>query len=90
MPLHPRRLPSAGLGLLALTLLTAGCGDTATPPAAAAQGVVPVVAVENFWGDITRQIGGSHVRVTSILSDPSADPHTYDRDPSVVLGCRVC
>ena len=81
MPLHPRRLPSAALGLVALSLLIAGCGDTATAPAATAHGVVLVVAVENFWGDITRQIGGSHVRVTSILTDPSADPHTYDADP---------
>jgi zinc/manganese transport system substrate-binding protein len=40
-----------------------------------------VVAAENVWGDITRQIGGSHVSVTSIISDPNADPHTYETDP---------
>jgi zinc/manganese transport system substrate-binding protein len=40
-----------------------------------------VVAAENVWGDITSQIGGSHVSVTSIISDPNADPHTYEIDP---------
>jgi zinc/manganese transport system substrate-binding protein len=38
---------------------------------------VRVVAAENFWGNIAAEIGGRHVRVTSIISDPSADPHLY-------------
>ena len=37
-----------------------------------------VVAAENVYGDIARQIGGAHVSVTSILSDPNADPHLYE------------
>ncbi len=41
---------------------------------------VRVVAAENFWGDVTRQIGGDHVQVTSIITDPSADPHLYESD----------
>jgi zinc/manganese transport system substrate-binding protein len=40
-----------------------------------------VVAAENMWGDIASQIGGSHVAVTSIISDPNADPHQYETDP---------
>jgi zinc/manganese transport system substrate-binding protein len=36
--------------------------------------VVRVVAGENFWGNIAAQIGGRHVRVTSILTSPTADP----------------
>ena len=44
-------------------------------------GAFVVVAAENFWGDIASQIGGSHVTVTSIISDPNADPHTYETDP---------
>jgi zinc/manganese transport system substrate-binding protein len=43
-------------------------------------GVVNVVAGENFWGDIVRQLGGAHVHVTSIISDPNADPHEYESD----------
>lgn len=56
---------------------------TAAPTSSPAGGatVVPVVAAENFWGDITRQIGGAHAHVLSIISDPNADPHTYETDP---------
>lgn len=63
-----------------LSLGVAGCGATST--AAVKDGVVQVVAIENPWGDITRQIGGAHVHVTSILTDPNADPHVYESDPS--------
>ncbi|HVU60946.1 MAG TPA: zinc ABC transporter substrate-binding protein [Mycobacteriales bacterium] len=44
-------------------------------------GRVDVVAAENFWGNIAQQIGGSHVQVTSIISDPNTDPHVYQSDP---------
>lgn len=39
------------------------------------------MAAENFWGDITSRIGGSHVEVISIITDPNADPHSYETDP---------
>ncbi len=39
---------------------------------------VKVVAAENFYGDIAKQLGGEHVSVTSILSDPNVDPHEYE------------
>ena len=38
---------------------------------------VTAVAVENFYGDILKQLGGQCVTVTSVLADPSADPHEY-------------
>jgi len=47
-------------------------------PAAARGSTLQVVAAENVYGDIVSQIGGSHVSVTSILSDPNADPHVYE------------
>ena len=39
---------------------------------------IQVVAAENFYGDIIKQLGGSKVNVVSILSDPNADPHQYE------------
>lgn len=39
---------------------------------------IKVVAAENFYGDVVKQLGGDHVSVTSILSDPNADPHEYE------------
>jgi zinc/manganese transport system substrate-binding protein len=41
-------------------------------------GVLQVVAAENFWGSLVSQIGGTHVQVLSIVSDPNADPHEYE------------
>ena len=40
--------------------------------------VVKVVAAENFYGDVVKQLGGKLVEVTSILSDPNVDPHEYE------------
>lgn len=39
---------------------------------------IRVVAAENFYGDIAKQLGGDKVDVTSILSDPNVDPHEYE------------
>ena len=32
---------------------------------------------ENFWGSIASQLGGGKVQVTSIITNPAADPHSY-------------
>ena len=40
--------------------------------------VVKVVAAENFYGDVAKQLGGKLVEVISILSDPNVDPHEYE------------
>ena len=37
-----------------------------------------MVAGENFWGSLITQLGGTHVSVTSIVTDPNADPHEYE------------
>jgi zinc/manganese transport system substrate-binding protein len=60
-------------------LAAAGCGRSGPPPVRAA-GAGPrfvVVAAENFWGSLAAQLAGDRARVTSILVDPGADPHTY-------------
>jgi zinc/manganese transport system substrate-binding protein len=44
--------------------------------------VIQVVAAENFWGSLIFQLGGAHVNVTSIVSDPNTDPHEYEANPS--------
>jgi zinc/manganese transport system substrate-binding protein len=68
-------------GPVALTILATGCG--AHPPAAPEQpGVITVVAAENFWGSLVSQLGGSHVRVLSIVTNPNTDPHDYESSAS--------
>ena len=71
-----RRLLAAALVAIAAFTGCSSAGGTAT-----GRGTLRVVAAENFWGNIAAQIGGSHVRVTSIITDPSADPHLYESDP---------
>jgi zinc/manganese transport system substrate-binding protein len=48
-----------------------------------AAGSIPIVAAENFYGDVAKAIGGGHVSVTSILSNPDEDPHLFEANPSV-------
>ena len=43
---------------------------------------VVVVAAENFYGDIAAQVGGAHVQVTSVLSNPHDDPHLFVATPA--------
>ncbi len=47
-------------------------------PAASNNDVLQIVAAENFWGSLASQLGGTHVNVVSIVSDPNADPHEYE------------
>jgi zinc/manganese transport system substrate-binding protein len=61
--------------ILAAVVAVAGCngsGDGRT-----ATGELKVVAAENFWGNLAQQIGGSHVAVTSLITNPAADPHEF-------------
>jgi zinc/manganese transport system substrate-binding protein len=52
------------------------------PYAAAAQDKVSVVAAENVYGDVAQQIGGEHIAVTSLISNPSQDPHLFEAAPA--------
>lgn len=57
---------------------------TSGPAAQAAGGKVAVVAAENFYGDVARQIGGDRVAVTSIMNNPDQDPHLFETTPTTV------
>ena len=69
-----RSLPFLAALLVAVPLLTG--------TAARAEDKLTIVAAENFYGDLARQIGGSNVTVTSILSNPDDDPHLFETSPS--------
>jgi zinc/manganese transport system substrate-binding protein len=82
-PAQPRRgtWAFAVAGLTVLTLGASACTNNVTGDASAGPGgsrVIGVVAAENFWGSLVSQLGGSHVQVLSIVSDPNADPHDYE------------
>lgn len=65
--------------LVALGLAACGSG------APGSGGAIRVVAAENFYGDLTQQIGGDRVQVISILSDPNIDPHEYESNTQDAL-----
>jgi zinc/manganese transport system substrate-binding protein len=54
----------------------AGCAGG--PSQTVTNGVINVVAAESFWGSIAAQLGGTHAKVVSIVSDPAVDPHEYE------------
>jgi zinc/manganese transport system substrate-binding protein len=67
-------------GLAMLTIFVAGvwgCGSVSAAPS----GMIVAVAGENFYGDLVARIGGDRVAVTSLISDPAVDPHTYESSP---------
>src|SRR5438046_5593579 len=62
------------------------CGGTPTGNGSTSNSqVIQVVAAENFYGDIVKQLGGSHVAVTSILSNPNVDPHEYESNVQTAI-----
>jgi zinc/manganese transport system substrate-binding protein len=65
------------LGLTLVPVLAQG------DPALAADRIA-VVAAENFYGDIARQIGGERVTVISIMNNPDQDPHLFETTPAIV------
>ncbi|WP_322084362.1 metal ABC transporter solute-binding protein [Burkholderia sp. BCC1972] len=62
-------------------LATAVAALSFAAPVVAQAATVNVVAAENFYGDVASQIGGRHVAVTSILSNPDQDPHLFEASP---------
>ena len=64
--------------LASAALLLSACGGSSS-------GKLDVVAAENVYGNIAEQIGGPHVEVTSILTNPNADPHLFEPGTSTGL-----
>jgi zinc/manganese transport system substrate-binding protein len=72
------------VGLVAAWTLV-GCGQSAASSAAGGSSTVEVVASTNVWGAIVGAVGGSKVHVTSVITDPSADPHSYEANARTQL-----
>ncbi|TCC49596.1 ABC transporter substrate-binding protein [Kribbella pittospori] len=71
-------------------LLVTACGSSSGDEAAAGTASTPkagiqVVASTNVYGDIVKQIAGDKVEVTSIISDPDQDPHSYEANTQTQL-----
>jgi zinc/manganese transport system substrate-binding protein len=67
-----------------LACLVVGCKkhETSRPDAAK----VSIVAAENFYGGVARQVAGTTADVTSILNNPNQDPHEFTTDAATARG----
>ncbi len=45
--------------------------------------MINAIGAENEYANVLSQIGGKYVHVSSILSNPNTDPHTFEASPSV-------
>lgn len=85
------RILAAGITLCTV-LGTASCfgassePDQPTAPDTPKEQTTPinVVASVNQWGALAEQIGGVHVKVTSILSSTTEDAHTFEPKTTAV------
>jgi zinc/manganese transport system substrate-binding protein len=66
-------LAVAGVAAIALT----GC-STDSGSGSGSDKVINIVASTNVYGGLVKTIGGDKVDVTSILTDPSQDPHSFE------------
>jgi zinc/manganese transport system substrate-binding protein len=70
----------------------ASCDESDPSGSAATNGRLRVVAAENFWGSIAAQLGGDRTQVSSIIVNPSTDPHSYEpsaKDARTIAGAEV-
>ncbi|ROP65234.1 zinc/manganese transport system substrate-binding protein [Curtobacterium sp. PhB130] len=71
----------AGAAALALS----GCATSSASTNDDSDGTIKVVASTNVYGSLVETIGGDHVDVTSILDDPSQDPHSFESSATTQL-----
>lgn len=92
-----RRSALAVMAALLAGAAPAGCGRSGVPVGSGGLGAGPggrllVAAAENFWGSIATQLGGEQVSVTSIITNPNVDPHSYEpdaQDARTLAGAQV-
>lgn len=69
--------------LVVSSLALSGCGSADDSAGAASDdGRLTVVASTDVWGSVVSAVAGDGVEVTSLIDDPSADPHSYESTPA--------
>ncbi|KTR11685.1 metal ABC transporter solute-binding protein, Zn/Mn family [Curtobacterium luteum] len=71
----------AGAAALALS----GCATSSASSNGSPDGTIRVVASTNVYGSLVEAVGGDDVSVTSILDDPSQDPHSFESSAKTQL-----
>jgi zinc/manganese transport system substrate-binding protein len=68
---------SAVFGATLLALTVAACGGDESQPHG-----LTVVASTDVWGSVARAVAGDYVKVDSILTSSTDDPHSYEATPA--------
>lgn len=71
------RAAFAAAAVAAATTLAA-CGTATTGPD---DDTLRVVASTNVWGSVAQAVAGDRLEVESLITEPSADPHSYEASP---------
>jgi zinc/manganese transport system substrate-binding protein len=81
---EPKRIRCV-VGVLAATAVAGATMVVGGAQAATAStpSIIKAVGAENEYANVISQIGGKHVQVSAILSNPNTDPHTFESSPSV-------
>jgi len=69
------------IGLCLIAALATNCGKKRPQNSAR----LIIVAAENFYGGVARQIAGNSADVTSILSNPNQDPHEFTTEAATAM-----
>ena len=64
-------------------IVVAACSTGSATPSAAAGAPIDVVTTTTVFADMVRNVGGSHVRVTSLVPT-GGDVHTFEPKPGDV------
>src|SRR5579864_6432047 len=69
---------------LAVALLASACSSSPAPDSpASGGGTIAAVGAENEYANVIAQVGGKYVQVSSIMSNPATDPHTFEASASI-------
>ncbi|MBC7295597.1 MAG: zinc ABC transporter substrate-binding protein [Dietzia sp.] len=80
-PLPARAAAIAAAALLGGAVLTACGSEDGSGEGATATGPT-VVASTSVYADIAEQVAGDNATVEAVISDPAADPHSYEASPA--------
>lgn len=76
-----RTLSRFRYGVLSTVLVVTSL--VAAAPAYGAPSKIRIVGLESQYANVAKQVGGSYVDVSAILSNPNVDPHTFEASTQV-------
>jgi zinc/manganese transport system substrate-binding protein len=85
MHLDVRKTGTLLAGAMAAVIALSSCGFSDDPATGPDGSALTIIASTNVWGSVAKAVGGDAVVVTSIISDPAQDPHSFEASSSTLL-----